>query len=57
MAPDKGKRPVIGRRRRADMDSEALAGLLTSDHIELEPESKGYNPYDNPGPVPAPVED
>jgi len=39
------------------MDSEALAELLTSDHLELEPESKGYNPYDNPGPVPAPVED
>ncbi len=39
------------------MDSEALARLLTSAHNELEPESKGYDPYDNPGPVPAPVED
>jgi hypothetical protein len=31
------------------MDSE--------DFAILEPESKGYNPYDNPGPAPVPQDD
>ena len=30
---------------------------MDSDFNEQEPESRGYNPYDNPGPAPDPVED
>ena len=32
------------------MDTKASIELL-------DPESKGYNPYDNPGPVPVPQEE
>ncbi len=29
----------------------------SDDFADLDPESKGYDPYDNPGPVPVPQED
>lgn len=39
------------------MNSEASVEVLNIWMIDLDPESRGYDPYDNPGPAPGPSED
>ncbi len=34
------------------MDSQAPVEILNTNAVVPDAESKGYNPYDNPGPVP-----
>ena len=59
MAPDREKTSHLARmvKRHMDRDKSLRIRVLQTARVIIEPESRGYDPYDNPGPAPVPRRD